>query len=663
MVKYKKFKIIKEDKKSHDNDDNLVVNINIKEKKPKNIQIGKFFFDEDTLTRVAIVKLSKLGYQLKKICTILKVSRMLAWKWSNFEKFKEKGFRESKFTDDEKKFLCDKADGKMTGVDGTSSRNLKKDFCEKFNKNISHSTINNILNKGLTKPLKVVNTFALTELHKEKRKRFVQDLKNDNINTDRIFFTDECRVVLIPKLNRQNNYIRYNKDERKNRFNPEIQKKRENQTPKFDQSVMIAGGVCKYGLSNLVFCSGTQNNFSYKQFLLFMKKDMLNLKKDNNLEENLIFQQDNAACHTSRESKDAIEILFGKDYIEWPPNSPDLSPIENVWAIIKEKLEKRVIKNLDDLRVNILDIWAKFPVSLCEKICDKFNDKIKYVEKYGGQKINKELLEKIKKEKKENKIFVPINNDNEWISIKRDNKFRIVFNDKIVKTIKSRFIKQINDQKKNKLIVYDMENSKLKKNDKNITKFMNKEEYNKNREEKRNIIEEYYNKMEIEIKKMSEIDFVTTFLNKENNENIKNLMSTNLSNNFQLNEVSTNISSKLDEIIEDKKDEDYEKIDGIINKAFNKWKINRVKDYINNKITIKDFFPEPKKLKRNDSNAKVNEIESQSQDIFNILSEISNLNEEIKKYHKKNKEKGSEIGVEADIEENEEEEEINMEIE
>ena len=46
---------------------------------------------------------------------------------------------------------------------------------------------------------------------------------------------------------------------------------------------MIAGGNSKYGLSSLIFYSGTQNNFSYKQFLLFMKKDIEKIKKDYNL--------------------------------------------------------------------------------------------------------------------------------------------------------------------------------------------------------------------------------------------------------------------------------------------------------------------------------------------------------------------------------------------
>ena len=49
------------------------------------------------------------------------------------------------------------------------------------------------------------------------------------------------------------------------RWKPDIQQKRANEIPKFEQSIMIAGGNVKYGLTNLVFCSGTQNNFSYKQ--------------------------------------------------------------------------------------------------------------------------------------------------------------------------------------------------------------------------------------------------------------------------------------------------------------------------------------------------------------------------------------------------------------
>lgn len=100
-------------------------------------------------------------------------------------------------------------------------------------------------------PLQVVNSFNLANIHEEKRKKFVENIIKNKINTDNIFFTGEFIVVLRPKLNKQNNFIRYSKEERINRWNPEIQKKRANETQKFKQSLMITGGICKY-LPNLV---------------------------------------------------------------------------------------------------------------------------------------------------------------------------------------------------------------------------------------------------------------------------------------------------------------------------------------------------------------------------------------------------------------------------
>ena len=61
-------------------------------------------------------------------------------------------------------------------------------------------------------------------------------------------------------------------------------------------------------------------------------KEKYTLKKD------LLFQQDNTNCHKSKDSMDAIEVIFGNNTLWWPANSPDLSPIETVWAILKQEL-------------------------------------------------------------------------------------------------------------------------------------------------------------------------------------------------------------------------------------------------------------------------------------------------------------------------------------
>ncbi len=60
-----------------------------------------------------------------------------------------------------------------------------------------------------------------------------------------------------------------------------------------------------------------------------------------------VFLQDGAPCHTS---KRAMVYLKEKEdeftVMDWPGNSPDLNPIENVWAHIKLKLKSKKLKNL-----------------------------------------------------------------------------------------------------------------------------------------------------------------------------------------------------------------------------------------------------------------------------------------------------------------------------
>ena len=68
----------------------------------------------------------------------------------------------------------------------------------------------------------------------------------------------------------------------------------------------------------------------------------------------------------------------------WPPNSPEISPIEKIWSFILRKLEGKYIKDINQLKKEVLYIWNRIPKSYCEKIVQKFDSDIQKLAKSKG---------------------------------------------------------------------------------------------------------------------------------------------------------------------------------------------------------------------------------------------------------------------------------------
>lgn len=61
------------------------------------------------------------------------------------------------------------------------------------------------------------------------------------------------------------------------------------------------------------------------------------------------FMQDNAPAHRAKMVKEFLTAKVPGRILPHPAKSPDLNPIEHVWAILKHKIEKMMPKDKNQL--------------------------------------------------------------------------------------------------------------------------------------------------------------------------------------------------------------------------------------------------------------------------------------------------------------------------
>ncbi len=86
-----------------------------------------------------------------------------------------------------------------------------------------------------------------------------------------------------------------------------------------------------------------------------------------------VFQHDNDPKHTAKATKECLKKKH-INVLEWPSQSPDLHPIENLWRELKVRVAKRQPRNLNDLERICKEEWDKIPPEMCANLVDKLQE-------------------------------------------------------------------------------------------------------------------------------------------------------------------------------------------------------------------------------------------------------------------------------------------------
>lgn len=121
-------------------------------------------------------------------------------------------------------------------------------------------------------------------------------------------------------------------------------------------TVMIWAAFSFTGKTPLCIISTRMDSNKYIQLM----EEVLIPFADENMDDSMIYQQDNASCHVSKVTK-AFFTESNIPLLEWPALSPDLNPIENVWGLLAQQVFQhgRRYDTVRQLKDAIIQEWNK----------------------------------------------------------------------------------------------------------------------------------------------------------------------------------------------------------------------------------------------------------------------------------------------------------------
>lgn len=207
----------------------------------------------------------------------------------------------------------------------------------------------------------------LNEKRRKNRVLFAEKMQEEDPDIwNRVLISDECTIW----LNRSRPSKLWTQDAM-------IEEGNDVHGPK----VHCWGGITAKGALSLEIF---EDNLESSKYLQILKKKVIEM--DSLYPEGWIFQQDGSGVHRAGIIEDFIDT-FQEEPIEWPPYSPDLSPIENIWAWLKNEVSKDMPTSIQSLKRCIRKHWNRIDCSFLTPYFMSMPRRIDLVLESDGRKI------------------------------------------------------------------------------------------------------------------------------------------------------------------------------------------------------------------------------------------------------------------------------------
>lgn len=323
--------------------------------------------------RASIIALHNEGFTIRYIANKLKLPRSTVGDaitrfrktGSNQDRKRSGRPRVTSKPEDQSLIIMSKMNRKLTAPE------IQMRFNESHDRQISLSTVKERLQKAGLNGRVSIKKPLLRRGNKKKRLEWAHAHKNWTVDDwKQVLWTDESKFEMFGQKRRV--YVRRGPSEK---MHPDAI------TPTVKHaggSVMVWGCFSYAGVGDLHRIKGTLDQKGYHSILKMhaIPSGMRLIGRG------FLFQQDNDPKHTSKlcatylknkEDRGELKIM------KWPPQSPDLNPIELLWDELDRQIRKLNPTSFDDLWEALQTSWNEIPSHVLEKLIKRMPRLVKKV--------------------------------------------------------------------------------------------------------------------------------------------------------------------------------------------------------------------------------------------------------------------------------------------